>query len=263
MAAPVALVVDALAVEHLRPALTVEFRNAVEGQHVGDDPGHHLGDRRAARHVDDRLAGNHLVHRRRPGRIGLGGLDATVGSAGPPGNDRLGVGTGFLQHFDKGPAAVDAEHAVLVQGRIAFDGDDVVALVLLLDLFDDRLGLVAGRRHQRVVVVEGKHRQHDILGQRVRRADEGFGTAGAFQAVQPDHRRPRLGFQRMGDARRGSAAETERGRRQAAEFQETAPGDALAAQHFIKGLGHWSVSRWFCCQVGSSYAKRVPQVDIY
>src|SRR5574343_170899 len=59
--------------------------------------------------------------------------------------------------------------------------------------------------------------------------------------MQPDHRRTWLVFQRVGDARRGGAAQPERRRRQAAEFKETTPGDALAAQHFVKGLGHWNV----------------------
>lgn len=192
------------------------------------------------------------MHRRRAGRIGLRSLHAAVGGTGAPADDRLGVGTGFLEDFHERATAVDAEHAIFVERRIAFDGNDVVALVLLLDLFDDRLGLMACCSHQRVVIVEREHGEHDILGQRVRRADEGFGAAGAFQAMQPDHGRARLGFQRMGNARRGGRAQPERGRRQAAEFQETAPGNALAAQYFIKGLGHWSVPRWFYCQVGAT-----------
>ena len=66
----VALVVQALAVEHLRPALAVEFRQLAEGNHVGDDAGHDFGDRRAARHLDDRLVGDDLVDRRGPRRVG-------------------------------------------------------------------------------------------------------------------------------------------------------------------------------------------------
>ena len=239
----IALVVNALTVEHLRPPLAIEFRQAIEGQHVGDDASHHFGDRRTARHVDDRLAGDHLVHRRRAGRVGLGGLHATVGSAGAPTDDGLGVGGGFLEHFNERAAAMDAEHAVLVERRIALHGQDVIALVLLLDLLDDRLGLVAGGGHQRVVVIERQHGKHDILGQRVCRTDEGLGTAGAFQSMQPDDRRARLGFQRMRDTRRSGASQAQRGRRQAAEFQEAAPGDPLAAQHFVKGLGHGSFPR--------------------
>jgi len=53
----------------------------------------------------------------------------------------------------------------------------------------------------------------------------------------------------MRDARCGGAAQPERGRGQAAEFQETAPGNPLAAQHFVKGFGHgasplWSDMQW-------------------
>ena len=243
VAAAIAFVVDALAVKHLRTALTVEFGDAVESQHVGDDAGHHFGNRRATRHVDDRLAGNHLVHRRGARRVGLGGLDAAVGGTRPPADDRLGIGTGFLELFDEGTAPLDAEHAVFVERRIAFDGNDVVALVLLLDLIEDRLGLVAGSGHQGIVVIEREHREHNVLGQRVRRADEGFGAAGALQTMQPKHRRPRLGFQRMGNGWRSSTTQTKRCRRQAAEFHETAPGNSLATQHFVKGLGHDSFPR--------------------
>jgi hypothetical protein len=47
----------------------------------------------------------------------------------------------------KGLPPMDAVHAVLVQRRVALHGQDVVALVLLHDLFE-RLGLVAGGGHQ-------------------------------------------------------------------------------------------------------------------
>jgi hypothetical protein len=134
-----------------------------------------------------------LCDRRGAGRVRLGRLHAAPGGAGAPGDDRLGVGHGFLIST-KGLPPIDAVHAVLVERRVALDGQDVVALVLLHDLFEDGLGLVAGGGHQRVVVVERDHRQHHVLGQRVRRADEGLGAAGAFQAVQPDHRRARLGL---------------------------------------------------------------------
>jgi hypothetical protein len=77
-----------------------------------------------------------------------------------------------LQLLDEGLAADDAEHAVLVQRRVALDGQDVVALVLGHHLVKDRLGLVPGGGHQGVVVIQRDHRQHHVLGQRVRGADE-------------------------------------------------------------------------------------------
>ncbi len=74
--AAVALVVDTLAVEHLRPALAVQLRDTVKGQHVSDHANHRLGDRRAAGHLDDGLVRDHLVHRRGLRRVRLGGLHA-------------------------------------------------------------------------------------------------------------------------------------------------------------------------------------------
>ncbi|OIQ63998.1 hypothetical protein GALL_544550 [mine drainage metagenome] len=197
--AAVAFVVDALRVKHQRATLTVEFRQAVEGQHVGNHAGHHLGNGRAARHLDDRLVEDDLVNRRGAGRVGRGGLHAAVGGAGAPANDRLGMFGGHLELFDKGFAADNAIHAVFVQWRVAFDGEDVVALVFLDRIHQGSFGLMARGGHQSVVVVKADHRQDDILGQRMRRADEAFAAAGAFEAVDPDYRGARLCLHRLGD----------------------------------------------------------------
>ena len=199
---------------------------------------HHLGDRRAARHLDDRLVGDHLVDRHRGGRVRLGGLHATPGGAGTPGDDGRGVLGHVLELLDEGPAAGHAEHAVLAERRVAFDGQDVVALVVLHHLLERGLGLVPGGGHDRVVVVERDHRQDHVLGQRVRRADERLGAAGAFQPVQPEHRRARLGLERVRDGRGEGRREAERGGRQAAELEVAAAGDPLPAHDFVEGLGH-------------------------
>ncbi len=234
----VALVVDALAVEHLRPALPVEFGNAVEGGDVGHHRRHHLGDRRAARHLDDRLVGDHLVDRHGVGRIRLGGLHAAPRRAGTPGDHGLGILGHMLELVGEGPAAGHAEHAVFTQRRVAFDGQDVIALVLLHHLLERGLGLVPGRGHDGVVVVERDHRQDHVLGQRMRRADERLGAAGALQAVQPEHGRSRLGLQRMRDGRREGRPQAQRSSRQAAELHVAAAGDSLPAHDFVEGLGH-------------------------
>ncbi|MPM14565.1 hypothetical protein SDC9_60929 [bioreactor metagenome] len=239
----IALVVDALAVEHRRAALTVEFRQPVEGQHVGDDAGHHLGDRRAARHLDDRLVGDDLVHRRRPRRVRCRRLHAAIGGAGAPADDRLGVLGGVFQLLDEGLAADDAEHAVLVERRVALDREDVVALVFLDRVLKRRLGRRARRRHQRVVVIERDHRQHDVLCQRMGRADEAFRTAGAFEPMHPDDGRARLRLHRLGDLRHVSRAKAKRRRGERAIFHEAAAGDPLTPHHVIEGFDcrHWSL----------------------
>ena len=101
--------------------------------------------------------------------------------------------------LDDRAAALDAEHAVFVERRIALAGKDVLAVVFLDRLLEEFLGLVAGGGHQRVVVVERDHRQDDVAGERIAGTDKGLGAAGALEAVQPDHRRPRLGLQCVRD----------------------------------------------------------------
>ncbi|CAM2154325.1 hypothetical protein PT2222_300026 [Paraburkholderia tropica] len=233
---PVAFVVNALAVEHLRAALAVERRQAVERDHVGDHGGHHFGNGRAARHLDDGLVENHVGDRRGARGIGLRRLHAAPRGARAPRDDGLGVGAHALELFDEGLAAGEAEHAVFVERRIAFHGDDVVALVLRADVFEDRLGLVAGGGHDRVVVVERDHGENRVLRERVRAADERFGAARAFEPVQPDHRRARTGFERVCDARHERRTETERGGRETAELQEAAPRHTLCAHGVVERL---------------------------
>ncbi len=135
-----------------------------------------------------------------------------------------------------GLAAGDAVDAVVGERRIAFDGEDVVALVLADRLLERFLRLVAGRRHERVVVVEREHRQHDVLRERVRGADERFGAARAFETVQPDDRRARLRLHRLRDLLRAGIAETERCGGQAAELEKAPARDSLPAHQFVIGF---------------------------
>ena len=56
------------------------------------------------------------------------------------------------------PAGLYAVHPVLVERRVAFAGEDVLAVVLLDRPLQQLFGLVSGGRHQRVVVIERNHR---------------------------------------------------------------------------------------------------------
>ena len=194
------------------------------------------------------LSRDDLVDRRRLGRIRLGGLHAAPGGAGAPGDDRAGVLGHPFQLFDEGLAAVDAVHAAFVERRIAFDRENILAFVFLLGLLEDGFGLMAGGGHESVVVIERDHRQHDILDQRMRRADEAFRAAGAFQPVHPDHRHARLGFQRLRDLGRTGRAKAHAGGGERTEFGETPARDPLPADHVVKCLGHGHETppaRWF------------------
>ena len=67
---------------------------------------------------------------------------------------------------------------------------------------------------------------------------EGFGAAGAFQSMQPEHRHPRLCLQRMGHLRSNLRRETKGGGGQTAKFHETAARDALPPQDIIECFRH-------------------------
>src|SRR3954447_14027322 len=115
MGAAIAFVMDALAVEHLGTALAVQFRDLVEGQDIADDSGHDLGDRRAARHLDDGLVEDDFVDGGGAGGIGLRRLDAAPRRAGAPGNYGHRVGANLAELLDERTSADDAVHAVLVE----------------------------------------------------------------------------------------------------------------------------------------------------
>ena len=113
--AAIALVVNALTVEHLRTAETVERRDAVVGEDVGDDARHHFRNRRAARYEHDGLVLDDVRDRNGLRGIGLGGLHAPPGGAGAPADDGLGALGDVLNLLQEGFAARNAVDAVVVQ----------------------------------------------------------------------------------------------------------------------------------------------------
>ena len=236
--AAVALVVNALAVEHLRTAHAVKRRQAVVREDVGDHARHHFGNRRAAGHEHDGLVRDDLRDRHGVRGIGLGGLHAAPGGAGAPADDGLGARSDVLDLPQEGLAAGNAVHAVVVERHVALNGKDVVALVLLDRVLEGGLGLMTGGGHDRVVVIERDHREHQVLGDRMVAADEGFGAAGAFKAVEPDDRRAGLRLHRLGDVLGARASNPQARGREGAELQEAASGNALTPQRFVLRFKH-------------------------
>ena len=181
------------------------------------------------------------MNRRRPGRVRPRRLHAAPGCAGAPGDDRLGVLSGFPQLLGIRFATDDAGHAaglVLVEARVALAGKNVIAFMLLDGLVDDRFGFVTGRGHDRVVIVERQHRQDDVLDQRMRGSNKGLRAAGAFEAMQPEHWDAGLVLHGARDLWCERRPETHRGRGQAAVFQKAAARNALPAHHLIEGFNH-------------------------
>ena len=120
----------------------------------------------------------------------------------------------MLDFFQEGFAPGNAVHAPLIKGNVAFDRNDVVILVLFHRLGQSVFGLLTGRCHNRIVVIERNHRQNEVLGNRVVRTDKGLRTAGALQTVQPNDRGSGFGLNRRSDIFSTGAAESEAGGRQ-------------------------------------------------
>ena len=145
---------------------------------------------------------------------------------------------GVAELLDEGLAADDAIHAVFIQRRVAFHREDEVAIILFDGLGDDGFGLIPGGSHDGVIIIERDHRQDDILGEWMSRADKAFRAAGAFKAVQPENRNAWLGFHCMGDLWRKARSKPQSRSRQTAIFQEAAPGNALTSHHVIECFLH-------------------------
>ena len=222
VSAAITLVVVALAVEHLRTELSVNRRQAVICQHVGDDAGHDFRDRGAARYADNRLIFDDICNRNRFCRIRFGGVDAAPGRAGAPGDNSFGAFGNVHQFFKEGFAAGQTEHAVSAEAGRSFNSQDVVAVEFLHDVFEGLVILFTGSDHQCVVVGQRNHRKDNVFGQRMVRTNERFSTAGAFQAVEPDNRSTWFSFHRVGDVRCAVCTESEGSGCQRAEFKETA-----------------------------------------
>ncbi len=221
VSAAIALIVVALAVEHLRTKLSVNRRQTVICQHVSDDACHDFR------------------NRGQPGTriIGLSLMTSVIGT------DFVGFGLAVLMQpqEEQEPQAITAfaplATCISFQGRVcrradrtcrqrrgrrSFNSQDVVAVEFLHDVFEGLVILFTGSDHQCVVVGQRNHRKDDVFGQRMVGTNERFSTAGAFQAVEPDNRSTWFSFHRVGDVRCAVCTESEGSGCQRAEFKETA-----------------------------------------
>ena len=214
-------------VEGTRTPKAIELRDSLEGEQVDDGARHHFRDGRTAGNVDDRLARDQLVDRRRAGRIGLCALYATVRRAAAPCHDGLRAFSGLPQDVERGTAADAAVDAVGFRRHRPLDEHEVLALVAVHRGVQCRLGLVAGSGLQRLGVVERELVQDDVGDDRMRRPEERLAAAGALLEVEPDHRQPRLPVERLDHARRAAGLDACGCGHPAAELQEVAPRVAL------------------------------------
>ena len=233
--AAVAFIVNALAIEHLRAADAIKFGQGVEGEDVGEDAGHDLGDGRAAGHIDDGLVRDELVDGHRARGIGMSGLDAAVGSAGAPCDDGLGVFGGLLEDVEERVAADGAIDAAVLGGSIAFHGKEIAAGVIFDELLANCFDLEAGSRLKGIVVIEGDHVEDDVLGDGVGGANKGFAATSALEAMEPDDGDARLGLHRGDDRGNHGGFQPHRRGGGHAEAEKVPAIDAMLTQDIISG----------------------------
>lgn len=252
--ATVAAVVDTLAVEHLGPALRVEFRQRGEGEEVRQHAGDDHRDRRAARHVHHRLVLDDGRDRHGAGRIRQGGRQAAVGRATADRDHRCRTRGGLLQHLQVADAG-DGGVARIAERNRAVHHQQVLAEVLAHGRLAGGFGRLAGSGLQRVVVVERDLFEDQPFDRGRVRAGERLGAAGAFLEGEPDHRGPPGFLQRRGDGRHHRGRQRHEGGGGGAELEEAAPADALPPQDLgygrtVKrhGRSHNAIYR-FCLSV--------------
>ena len=125
-----------------------------------------------------------------------------------------------------------------MQLNVPFDGEDVVAVELLDGVFESGFRLMTGRGHDRVVVVERDHGEHEVLRHRMVGADEGLGAARAFETVEPNHGRTGFRLHGFGNFFCAGTAESETRGRERTKLQEAASADALPPQCLILRFKH-------------------------
>ena len=183
----VAGVVYASAVKDFRASGVVEFGQAVKGQHVGDDPGHDVGNGRATLHVDDGFAREDFPNGFGVRRVGVGMLYAARRGAVAPGDDGLGTGRPFFE-YRAGIAPGNGAIAGAAERYGSFDHHHIIAVVLAHGFFAQSLGLFACRGHEGVAIFERNHLHEDLAHEGVRSPQERFAATGAFLEVIPQYR---------------------------------------------------------------------------
>ena len=182
----VARIVDAVAVELLRTALAIERRHRAKESDVHDDARHDLWNRRAARNVDDRRLAREVRDARGTRRVRVGSLDTARDGAGAVSDDSSSILCSALQRVRERMTAAHAVDAVVLRAGSAFDGQDVLALVLLDRLFEMCLERLAAGSGKQMIVFERNLAQDDVRSVRRTGTDEGLIAARAFVSVNPD-----------------------------------------------------------------------------
>jgi hypothetical protein len=242
MRAAGAVVVDPPVVGEQRAVLIVQGRQCATGDVLQHHAEQGVGAGRATRQIHDGPVGDDRIHAHRAGGVGVGRRHAAERGTGTDGDDR-GRARGHLLHGVQ-PGATGQRHVLAMEfgGDRTLDHQHVLAVVGVHGVMQCGLGLVAGRGHEGLVVVQRDQVEDERADVRLGRAQQGLAAAGAVLHVQPDHRGAGSGGNGVRQGLRGRGAVGEReadrrgGREGAAEFEEPASADAAQLQLVADGL---------------------------
>ena len=192
MTAPLAIVVNPLAVGEFRPAETVHGRGRAEGQVMDDGPGQVVDIHRAAGQVDDGFPGEQFTNRPGPGRIGVGRGQSAVSGTVADRDHHTGVAADLFENLH-GRVPADGTVGSFGAGRDRpFDDADILSPVFFECGLFAGFGLMSGRRHDGFMIVQGDVIQNQFPDPGTVGAEQRFGVAGAILKFEPDHRRSRV-----------------------------------------------------------------------
>ena len=248
------MVVDPLAVGEERPPFGVGRRQRAEREEVDEGGRDVVGVGRAARQVHHRHVLDQVANSDRPGRVGVGGGDPAIGRAGSDADDGRRPCGGLLQDLQGRLASDGAVDAAIGRRYGALHHHQVVAS------FDrglpGRLGVRPGGGHDRLVIVDRQHVEHDVCDSGIARAQERLRVPGAILELEPDQ--PWLVDRLEGGCHltRVPARQTQQRRETGAISEERPPVDAVPGEPVEE--------RWVGvdgrCHLSSSLTGHVPRM---
>ncbi len=122
------------------------------------------------------------------------------------------------------------QYAGVGGGNRAFHHRQVLAGLLAHHAFQNAFGLLAGRRHDGLVIFPGEKREHQLRDRRMAGSQHRLRVAGAILQLQPYQDRPALLFQGCRNLCGRAQGQTQHRCHRTAKLQELSAWDSIAPQ---------------------------------
>ncbi len=227
--APLALVVDDVAVRKQRALMGVQRRHPAVSQPIDQQRGGVGGVVRTAAHVHQIQVRDGFPYADRAGGVRRRPLRAAIERTGADGDYRRGIPANLLRDIQS-RAAADRAISGVAGGNRTFHDRQVFAGVLMHHAIQNGVGLLAGRRHDGLVIFPREKREHQLSNRWMARAQHRFRVAGAILQLQPYQHRPALLFQGCRNLCRRARGQTQHGCHRPAKLQKFSSWDSIAPQ---------------------------------